>query len=132
VAAGLRRLEDALIRDPGSLALNLRFAETALSARKPDAAHDRLKRFLGYRDDEPRVFKLLSQAAGEMGREGLGHEYLAEYYYLEGELKRAELQLEIALKRPEMNFYDSSRLESRLAEVRAELDEEDRKRSAKP
>jgi predicted Zn-dependent protease len=130
--AALRRLKDALTRVPGSLALNLAYAETALAAGKPSTALDALKGFLAYRDDEPRVYKLLSQAAGEMDKQGLGHEYLAEYYFLQGQLKRAELQLEIALKRPEMNFYDSSRLESRLAEVRAELDEEDQKRSAKP
>jgi predicted Zn-dependent protease len=125
--AALRRLKDALTRVPGSLALNLAYAETALAAGKPSTALDALKGFLAYRDDEPRVYKLLSQAAGEMDKQGLGHEYLAEYYFLQGQLKRAELQLEIALKRPEMNFYDSSRLESRLAEVRAELDEEDQK-----
>jgi predicted Zn-dependent protease len=131
-AEALRRLKDALARHPGSYALNLAFAETALASGNPAAAMDKLKQFLAYRNDEPRVYKLLSQAAGDMNREGLGHEYLAEHYYLEGELKRAILQLEIALKQPEMNFYDSSRLESRLAEMNAELDEEDRKRSAKP
>lgn len=130
--SALRRLKNALTRTPGSLALNLAYAETALAAGKAGTALDSLKGFLAYRDDEPRIYKLLSQAAGDLDRQGLGHEYLAEYYYLLGQLKRAELQLEIALKRPGLNFYDASRLESRLAEVRAELDEEDQKRSAKP
>ena len=43
----------------------------------------------------------------------------------------AILQLEIALKKPGMNFYDSSRLESRLADLKSEQDDEkERKREA--
>lgn len=130
--AALKRLKGALSRDPGSYAVNITLAETALAARQPAVALETLKRYREYRSDEPRVYKLMSRAAGDLGQQGLGHEFLSEYYYLTGEMKRAILQLEIALKQPEMDFYQSSRLESRLAELNAELDEEDRERSAKP
>ena len=126
-AAALRRLRDALDERPSSYAVNIAFAETALASGDPAAAISALKGFLAYRDDEPRVYQLLSRAAGDLGREGLGHEYLAEYYHLNGETKRAALQIEIALKQAEIDFYDASRLESRLAELNAELDEEDRR-----
>ena len=128
--AALDRLSDALVHDPGSYALNIAFVETALAAGNPNRAMQQLTEFQNYRADEPRVYQLLSRAAGDLDQQAQGHKYLSEYYYLIGSLKQAILQLEIALKRPELDFYESSRLESRLAELREELDEEDRKRSA--
>jgi len=130
--AALKRLDAALTRHPGSYALNITYAEIALALKDPAAAARKLKRFLDFRKDEPRVYKLLSRAAGDLGQQALGHEYLSEYYYLLGDLESAILQLEITLKRPDMNFYESSRLESRLAALKAEQDEEDKKGSTKP
>ena len=130
--AALQRLDRALDRSPGSYALNITYAEVALDSGKPALASKRLQRFLDFRKEEPRVYQLLSRAAGDLGKQSQGHQYLSEYYYLTGELKSAILQLEIALKDPKMDFYESSRLESRLAELRAELSEEDKKRSANP
>ncbi len=127
----LGRLEAALARHPGSYALNITYAETALALNDPAQAVQRLERFLKFRDGEPRVYQLLARAAGERGQHELGHEYLSEYYYLIGDLENAILQLEIALKQPGLNFYDASRLESRLAELRFEQEEEER-RSPKP
>lgn len=131
-AAALRRLDAALAETPGSYALNIAYAETALAAGEAAKATKRLQRFMEFRSDEPRVFQLLSRAAGDQDNRAKGHEYLAEYYYLIGDLKGAILQLEIALKRPELNFYDASRLESRLAEMKSEQDEEEAKRSERP
>lgn len=126
--AALKRLDKALAENPGSYALNIAFAETALAAGEPKRAEEKLRRFLDFRADEPRVYQLLSRAEGDQDNRAKGHEYLAEYYYLIGDLEAAILQLEIALKRPELNFYDSSRLESRLAEFKSEEDEEDKKK----
>jgi predicted Zn-dependent protease len=53
---------------------------------------------------------------------------MAEYYYRTGDIKAAILQLEIALKRPELNFYETSKLESRLTQFKAERNEEEEKR----
>lgn len=131
-SAALQRLEQALNAHPGSYALNIAYAETALALGDPARADKRLKRFLDFRRDEPRVYALLSRAAGDQKKPAQGHEYLAEYYYLTGDLENAILQLEIALKRPDMSFYNASRLESRLAELKQEEDDEDNKRSAKP
>jgi beta-barrel assembly-enhancing protease len=127
-AAALDRLDAALDADPGSLALNLTFAETALEAGQPGRAAERLERFLDYEADEPRVYRLLAQAAGAVGRRAEGHEYLAEYHYRDGDLDEAVMQLEIALDQPGLNFFDSSRLESRLAAVKAERDDRENAR----
>lgn len=122
----LERLDRALTRHPGSFALNLTYAETALDLGKPGLANERLQRFLDFRRDEPRVYRLLARAAADTGQHGQGHEYLAEHYYLLGDLTRAVLQLEIALKDDGLSFFDASRLESRLDAWRKEQDEEAR------
>jgi len=124
-AVALRSLDRALERNPGSYALNIAYAEAALGFGEPALARKRLERFLDFRKDEPRVYQLLSRAAGDLGEQSKGHEFLSEYFYLTGDLKSAILQIEIALKDPQLNFYESSRLESRLARLRDEQSEED-------
>jgi predicted Zn-dependent protease len=131
-AAALKRLDAALAENPSSYALNIVYAETALAAAQPEKAGSRLERFLEFDSDEPRVHQLLSRAAGDQGNRAKGHEHLAEYYYLIGDLEAAILQLEIAAKRPELNFYDASRLESRMAEFKAEQEKQEERRSARP
>jgi predicted Zn-dependent protease len=125
--AALTRLDAALRRAPASHAANLAYATTALEAGRPQDALERLQAYLSYRDDEPAVYKLLSQAAAALGREALGHEYMAEHYHLRGETRQAAMQIEIALKQADLDFFEASRLESRLAELNAELDDEDRR-----
>ena len=131
-SSALSRLDRALTNNPASYALNITYAETAVALGEPERATKKLLRFLDFRKDEPRVYQLLSQAAGAVGQQTKGHEYLAEYYYLVGDLESAILQLEITLKQADLNFYEASRLESRLAALKAEQTEEDRKRSTKP
>ncbi|MCB1789130.1 MAG: tetratricopeptide repeat protein, partial [Gammaproteobacteria bacterium] len=131
-AAALERLQKAVAKFPSSYALNIAFAEAALAAGKPGVADEQLTAYRAFRDDDPRVYELLSRAAGDQGRRSEGHAYLAEYYYLIGDVEAAVLQLDIALKQPEVSFYDASRYESRRAELKLELDDEDNKRSARP
>ncbi len=119
-SGALKRLKTALTAAPGNYALNLSYAETALALGKASAAEKQLRRFLDFRGDEPRVFQLLARAAGEQGRRVQGHSYLAEFYHLTGELESAILQIEIALKQPQLSFYDASKLEAKLTALKAE------------
>jgi predicted Zn-dependent protease len=131
-AAALKRLDAALKQHPQSYALNITYAESALMLGDPAAATARLQKFLDFRSGEPQVYGLLARAAGDQRQQMQSHQYQSEYYYLLGNLKDAILQLEIALKSPGISFYDASRLESRLAEMRAEQAEENDKGSARP
>ncbi|MDJ0740128.1 MAG: M48 family metalloprotease [Gammaproteobacteria bacterium] len=129
-AAALGRLARALERDPSSYALNLEYAEAALAAGRPADAERQLTRFLTFRADEPRVYQLLSRAAGDLDKRAAGHAYLAEYYYQIGELDAAILQLDIALKQPGVDFYEASRLESRRAALHKEQQLKDERKDA--
>lgn len=129
--SALQRLDRALAVQPSSYALAFTYAEIALQAGDAASVASRLGLFRQFHADEPRVYKLLSEAEGKLGREAAGHEYLAEYYYLSGDLARAVRQLKIALELPEIAFYDASRLESRLTEIELEQKEEDRRGSGR-
>jgi predicted Zn-dependent protease len=126
-AQALERLAVALERSPGSLALNLTAAETALASGRPQYAEELLQRFVAFQPDEPGVYRLLARAAADNKKTGSGHEYLAEYYYRIGDISSAVTQIEIALKQPGLDFFETSRLESRLAALREEEQEQERR-----
>ena len=70
--AALQRLESALAGQPGSYALNITYAEAALAAGQAARAEQQLNDFLTYRGEEPRVYQLLSRAAGDLNSASRG------------------------------------------------------------
>ncbi|RMG33305.1 MAG: M48 family peptidase [Gammaproteobacteria bacterium] len=117
----LALLRKAADRHPASRTLALAHAELAIAQGKPSEAISRLRRYREYAPEEPRVYELLARASGALGDRAEAHRYQAEYHYLNGDLEEAILQLEIALRTKSLDFYESSRLESRLATLRREL-----------
>ena len=124
---GIRELQDALALLPTSYSLSLTMAELLLTTGKYSDAYDLMHRQLALRPTDARLNELAARAAAGAGNKSKGHELMAEYYYLMGELKPAVLQLEIALRDTQLNFYDSSRLEARLRAFREEVKEMERR-----
>lgn len=118
--AALQRLDSALLKKPSSYALNVQYAEVALARGRYAAVLSHLQRYIEFNDQDPRIYALLSRAAGETGHTVDAHLYQAEHHYLNGDLDSAILQLEIALKTPGIRFFDSSRVESRLKTLQDE------------
>lgn len=116
----LGRLRRAVLDNRNSYALNLALAEVAIAQGEFAAAQQSLEDYVQYSTDDPRVFQLMSVAAGEQGDRLEAHRLLAESHYHNGDLEAAILQLEIASKRPEAAFYEASRIESRLKTFRDE------------
>lgn len=114
----LRRLSQALLTHPASRSLVLSHAELATALGHYREAADQLRDHLGMAADEPRIHALLARASGEAGDTLAAHRHQAEYHYLNGEIEEAILQLELALKTPDISFYDSSRIDARLRELR--------------
>lgn len=125
---GLDEVRDALTLFPANYPLNLTLAEMLLADNQPAEAYRALQSQLQLRPTDARLYALFARAAGASGRTTEGHEYMAEHYYLVGDLQAAVLQLEIALKDKQLTFYDSSRLESRLLQMRDELEEVERRK----
>jgi len=62
----------------------------------------------------PRYYLLLAQSYGKLGQGVNLHRYMAEYYYSIGQTNGAIMQVKLAQKAKDLNFYLSSILEDRL------------------
>jgi predicted Zn-dependent protease len=59
-----------------------------------------------------------------MGKQMLEHQHQAEYYAWQGNLKDAITQFELATKARDADFFQSSVVETRLRQLRNELEEQ--------
>ena len=119
----LKRLEKAKARLPYNYPLRITLAELYLRAGKPRQAQ---KELLGLRrsyPDKTRIYRLLARASADQGRQGESHQYMASYYYLMGLLEPARLQLEIALRQPNLEEYERARIQSQLQQVKSEIEQ---------
>ncbi len=116
----IETLSQALQRSPGDLALTLTLGDLLIDAGQTDSAYQLLRTQLDISTGQAPLYKALARAAGESGRTPLAHGYMAEYYYENGSLEPAILQLEIALRDRTLNDFDAARLESRLDSLREE------------
>lgn len=67
---------------------------------------------------EPSTYLLLAKASTGMKRDADAHEAMAEYYYLNGQTHAAVEQLTLASGLPGQDFYQASRIEARLQELK--------------
>lgn len=80
---------------------------------------------------EPELYLLLAKTATGMGREADAHEAMAEYYYLNGQTRGAVEQLTLASKISGLDFYQASRIEARLQQLKSIALEEDKEQRKK-
>jgi len=117
-------VQDGLELYPGNHALSLRNAALLLDMGSPLQALTILEKQLQGRPDDEQLYKLLARAAGEAGKNTLGYQYMAEYYYLSGDLESAVRQLQIALKDDDASdYYRSARITAKLRSLQDELSE---------
>lgn len=68
----------------------------------------------------PTLHSLYARAAGKMGKIGEAYHQRAEYFYLNGHIKTAILQLQRAHKQKDIDFYLRSRIMTRLRQFKSE------------
>ncbi len=125
VSQALRRLQRLLEDVPASYAAYLAYGEIALGHGRHRAALQRLRQAVQFMPDKPRLYELLSRAAGQLKQRAQATRYLAEKHALNGDYDTAILQLENARKIPGLNFYQSAKIESRLQELKSLRDEQE-------
>jgi predicted Zn-dependent protease len=113
-------LRQALERAPGDFAMILTLSELMIEAEQAEAAYQLLRTEIDRGNHSARLYKVIADAAGQSGRIPLAHGYMAEYYYENGTLEPAILQLEIALRDRTLDDFDAARLQSRLRDFREE------------
>lgn len=118
-AAALARYADLGKRLPDNRPIHLAWAEALLaSGERADArkAQDLLRPLMSESDDSPAVYLVFARAcelAGESVRAAMAH---ADAAYLSGRAMDALTQLQDLAKRKDLDFYQRSRIESRIAE----------------
>jgi len=120
---GLQVLKDGLDLYPGNYSLSIYYTELLLNQNRADTALTLLDEQIRLRPQDARLYKLSAQAAGKAGNSNLGHQYLAEYYYLNNALEPAIRQLQIALKDDTISYYRSAQMTARLHEFQNESTE---------
>ncbi|MDP1896453.1 MAG: tetratricopeptide repeat protein, partial [Sulfurimicrobium sp.] len=115
-----------LKRSPSHRALIHGCAETLLQTGAAADALDLVSGALKSRANDARLYMLQAQAYAALGKSVPQHRALAEAYVLQGSLPEAIVQLQIALKTRDGDFYQLSMAEARLRQLR-ELEKELRK-----
>ena len=116
-----RILETSLELMPGNYPVTLYYAEVLLDRGNPQKAQAMLTGMHRLDPGDINVLKLLARAAGDSGDKSEAHHYLAEYYYLTGQIEAAVRQLEIALRDPDVSYYQRARAAARLNDYEKEL-----------
>ncbi len=123
----IEMLEDALLLFPRHHALTMALGEAMINAGQQDKARRLLRNHVKEREQDPAVHKLYARAAGESGYPIDAHMALAEQHYLEGEATTALQQLKLAKdlvdkqSNKERYFYELSRIEARMQQIKTEL-----------
>ena len=100
------------------------YPETLLKAGRPKDAvaflEPQMKRF----PDNGLLHRIAAEAYAGLGKQMQQHHHQAEYYAWHGDLRGAVVQLELALKANDGDFYDYSVVETRLKAMRRDLAEQ--------
>ena len=106
---------------PGYTPLLRTHAEVLLKAGRAREARDLLRLALKRQPDDPALYRLLAQAAGDSGARVEAHQAQAEAQYLNGNPDAAIEQLQIAARLVRDNFYLQSSIEARIGAIREEI-----------
>jgi beta-barrel assembly-enhancing protease len=124
--AAIARYQSALVRYPRKMQLVYDYPEALLKDNQPDKAaaflNEQLQRF----PSDGQLHQAAARAYAALGKQLLQHQHQAEFYAWMGNLKAAVIQLELALKAGDGDFYQLSVAESRLRAVRQELSEQEK------
>ncbi|HUQ27864.1 MAG TPA: M48 family metalloprotease [Usitatibacter sp.] len=114
----------ALRSFPRTRALVYAYLDLLLQAGRPREVIADLEERLRTVQDDAQLYEIQSRAYSAAGRQLSQHRAQAEAYYRRGNLALAVGQLEIAVKMKSEDFYELSSAESRLAQLREQLETE--------
>ena len=113
---------DALGKYPYHRAFILGISNLIIQANKPDKAIELLNSNLLNFNKDPLFFYLLAKAYNQKKEYLLEHENLSDAYYHQFDIQSAITQMDLAVKTPSENFFDKSRVEHRLNELKREAE----------
>jgi beta-barrel assembly-enhancing protease len=117
----ITRYQAALARYPRKMQLVYDYPEALLKDNQAGKAATFLTEQLQRFPSDGPLHQLAARAYAALGKQLLQHQHQAEFYAWQGNLKAAVIQLELAIKAGDGDFYQLSAAESRLRAVRQEL-----------
>ena len=112
----------AVNKYPYHRAFILGISNLLIQANKPDKVIEFLKSMLTNFKKDPFFYKLLAKAYNQKSNFLLEHENLSDFYYNQFDMQNAITQMDLAVKIKSDNFYDQSRVEYRLKELKREYE----------
>jgi predicted Zn-dependent protease len=106
---------------PRNVPITIRLAETLMHAGDNRRAHVVLLDLFNNVEPTPDQTRLIAKAANAAGDFADSYSYMAEFYFMTGELQRGAGQLQLALAQPALDPIQRARLSARLEEVRAAM-----------
>jgi len=100
------------------------YAFNLVATGQPAKARHILLNYVQFNTVTAQFYQLLGRASGLSGHTIEGHQFFGRYYFDIGATKSAIKQIEIALKEPDLDFYQAAQLESTLAAYKAVLKQE--------
>jgi predicted Zn-dependent protease len=112
---------------PGNHAIAMQYAEALLhdeDPKKAETASAVLRQQSLNRGEDPSLYSLYARAANIAGDKVRATEAIAESYFQRGSIPEAIDQLERLSRDPELDYYQRSRINARLMEIRLEVGDE--------
>ena len=113
-------LKKALKKYPNYRAFVYELANYFIETKSADEAIKFLQSYLIIFKTDPELYKLLAKAYSLNGKKLLQYENLAESFYYRYHLQEAIAQMDMAVRSRDGNFYEKSRVESRLKQLQKE------------
>jgi len=107
---------------PTNKSLIYEFVNLLINLNKSQQAISFLKKYENLYSTKSFLYELYAKAYAANGQILLQHENLSSYFYYRYDLDEAIIQMDLANKSGEGNFYEKSRVEFRLNELKREAD----------
>ena len=97
-------------------------ANFLININQANLAIEFLKKYLDLYSSNYLIYELLAKSYSMLGKKLLEHENLANAFYYKYDIQEAVTQMDLATKANDGNFYEKSRVEFRLNELKREAD----------
>jgi predicted Zn-dependent protease len=113
--------EKALFKNPSYNAYIYGLSEIYILTNKFEKAVNLIEKALEVYPSDSNLYKLLAEVYSKQHASYLEYKNLGEYFYFSFDLKESVNQMSLAINASDANFYDKSKAEQRVKEIKAEI-----------
>ena len=113
--------EKALFKNPNYKAYIYGLSEIYTLTNKFKKAVNLIEKALEVYPSDSNLYKLLAEVYSKQHASFLEYKNLGEYFYFSFDLKESVNQMSLAINASDANFYDKSKAEQRMKEIKAEI-----------